>query len=104
MDKVIKIKDANNYVINLKQIYTNNENIQILEDAKDYIKCTLNLNMVFFAHDNYCHGEEKEIEINSEFIQIKLCDYLKQLLKDWNDRLSANNKELEVEVDLDDKK
>ena len=60
--------------------------------------------MVFSAHDNYCHEEEKEIEINSEFIQIKLCDYLKQLLKDWNDRLSANNKELEVEVDLDDKK
>lgn len=98
MDKVIKIKDANNYVINLKQIYTNNENIQILEDSKDFIECRLYINMVF------CHGEEKEIEINSEFIQIKLCDYLKQLLKDWNDRLSANNKELEVEVDLDDKK
>lgn len=103
MTKVIQIKDVENYAINLEQMCENDNNIEVLNDAKDFTKCRFSLNMEFTAHSNYYHEQEKTIELNSEFIQIKLVDYMIKLLKDWNERLQKNNEELEVEVDLDGK-
>ena len=100
MTKVIQIKDVDNYASNLEEMVQIEEDIEKLEAGRDDVLCDITILLNFHAHPKF---NDEQIDINHTLIQESVCDYIRKILIDRNIELEKQNKELEVEVEIDGK-